>query len=128
MCVVDDKIEKEKESLYEINHKIEYLNHILFSNMYDGSAIKEIDAMSHEQKENELKNLYDKKENLEYNIKDEERRREIVKEENTRRQHNYMPLIFEMLKHLSESGNLESVYEKACKEEEEEAKKKTGKK
>ena len=38
--------------------------------------------------------------------------------ENERRQHNYIPLIFEMLKMLSEKGVLESIVDDLKQEEE----------
>ena len=37
----------------------------------------------------------------------------VSKEENERRQHNYIPLIFELLKIMNEKGKLKEAYEKA---------------
>lgn len=127
MCVVDDKIDKLEEVLKETNRNLNYLNHKLFSTMYDGIPIQEIDSLSKEQQEEEMKRLIEQKDNCEYQIADEEKRRVNCREENVRRQHNYMPLMFEMLKYLSEEGKLEELYKQAVKEEEEESKKKVKK-
>ena len=52
------------------------------------------------------------------NIQDEEEKINKFKLENERRQHNYIPLIFELLKLMSEKGNLEDIYNEAKKVEE----------
>ena len=52
------------------------------------------------------------------NIQDEEEKINKFKLENERRQHNYIPLIFELLKLMSEKGNLEDIYNEAKKAEE----------
>lgn len=57
-------------------------------------------------------NLYNQKETIEMMLDEEKRKRQEAKEENVRRQHNYIPLIFEMLKYMSEKGELEKVYNK----------------
>ena len=54
---------------------------------------------------------------LNYMVKEEERKRQICKEENERRQHNYIPLIYEILESLSKNDNLEEIYNQALKEE-----------
>lgn len=125
MYVVDDKIEKYTENLKEIEDKISYLNHLLFNSEYIGNTetVKELSLLTKDSQEKEIKELYNRKDEYEGLIKDEERRREICREENVRRQHNYLPLIFEMLKEMSESGTLELNYKKAIEEEEENFKK-----
>ena len=49
-------------------------------------------------------------------IKYEEMKFKRFKVENERRQHNYIPLIFELLKSMSEKNILEDIYKNAKKE------------
>ena len=51
-------------------------------------------------------------------IQDEEEKMNKFKLENERRQFNYIPLIFELLKLMSEKGNLAEIYDEAKKIEE----------
>jgi ubiquitin carboxyl-terminal hydrolase L5 len=51
-------------------------------------------------------------------IKDEEMKFKRFRIENERRQHNYIPLIFELLKSMSEKNLLEEIYENAKKDAE----------
>ena len=123
MYVCDDKIEKYGQNIKEIDAKINYLNSLLYQSEYQGVEFKELKELSKDKQEEVFKNLYDKKDFFENMIKDEERKRELCREENVRRQHNYIPLIFEMLKEMSEAGTLEENYKKALEEEEENFKK-----
>ena len=49
-------------------------------------------------------------------IKDEEYKVNKFKEENERRQFNYIPFIYELMKILAEKGKLEEMYEVAKEE------------
>ena len=49
-------------------------------------------------------------------IQDEEEKINKFKLENERRQFNYIPLIFELLKTLAEKGKLSDMYNEACEE------------
>ena len=99
MYVTDCRINKILASLEEINKSIE----LQLSKNNDSDI--------------DLSNLYSIKDSLEMNLHEEKRKREAAKEENIRRQHNYIPLIFEMLKYMSEKGNLEKCYNKAKEDE-----------
>lgn len=123
MCVIDDKILLMKKEIKQIIYKIEYINSKLLGKMNDYNPIIEIDNMSKSIQEEELNRLIQIKEDYEFNIIEEEKKRELNKEEIIRRQHNFLPLIFEMLKYMSESGKLEECYNKAIEEEEIEYKK-----
>ena len=48
-------------------------------------------------------------------IEDEKEKVNKYRRENERRQHNYIPLIFELLKIMNEKGKLEEVYTEAQK-------------
>ena len=48
-------------------------------------------------------------------IEDEKEKANKYRRENERRQHNYIPLIFELLKIMNEKGKLEEVYTEAQK-------------
>ena len=50
-------------------------------------------------------------------IKIEENKMNKYREENERRQHNYIPFIFELLKIMGEKGVLEETYKEALEEE-----------
>jgi ubiquitin carboxyl-terminal hydrolase L5 len=50
-------------------------------------------------------------------IKIEENKMNKYKEENQRRQHNYIPFIFELLKSMGEKGVLDEAYKEAFEEE-----------
>ena len=50
-------------------------------------------------------------------IKIEQNKMNKYREENERRQHNYIPFIFELLKIMGEKGVLEETYKEALEEE-----------
>lgn len=120
MYVTDCKINKLTNMLYSIEDKIAYVNHKLSGSAYNGTGYKDIDSMSQDQINEEIGRLYGEKETFELSLAEETKRREDNKLENTRRQHNYIPLIFEMLKYLGEKNVLETCYQKAKEEEEKE--------
>lgn len=120
MYVTDCKINQLTTQINAIEERVAYINHHLNNTMYDGSSYPDIDCMSNEEINEELVRLVNDKENLQLYLADEKQRREDSKQENGRRQHNYIPLIFEMLSYLSEKKVLESCYMKAKEEEEKE--------
>ena len=126
--MIDDKLEKYYNAHKEISLRISFLNSKVYGTEYKGHPIKDYEDLSKDQINIELKTLLDRKEFIEININDEEKKRQNSKEENARRQHNFIPLIFEMLKYMSENGSLETCYQKAIEEEEEHAKKEQEKK
>lgn len=99
-----------KNSLSSLDESIDELTKKINSN--ESKSKDEIDKLQKEMKEkNNLR--YE----LNYMVKEEERKRQICKEENERRQHNYIPLIYEILESLSKNDNLEEIYNQALKEE-----------
>ena len=68
--------------------------------------LEEYNKMSKEQLENSLKDFEVTIKNNEMTIKDEEYKVNKFKEENERRQFNYIPFIYELMKILAEKGKL----------------------
>jgi hypothetical protein len=125
MYLTDCRINQLSTSLLNIENRVDYINHKVSGDMFDGLGYNEYNDMTEEKLNEELSRLLNEKENIELSIFEEKRRREECRLENNRRQHNYIPLIFEMLKYLSEKDVLERCYQKAKEDEEkEEAKKK----
>lgn len=62
-----------------------------------------------------MQKLLQQRDRLTYELGDYEVRRKAQKEENERRQHNYLGLIFELFKLAAENGQLEEFYEQAIK-------------
>lgn len=60
-------------------------------------------------------------------IEEEDHKFENYRIENERRQHNYIPIIFDLLKIMAEKNCLEEVYNEAKKEEEARSKNQTQK-
>lgn len=76
---------------------------------------KEYNKMSKEDMEKSLKDFEGMIMTNKMVIDDEIEKKNKYKRENERRQHNYIPLIFELLKIMSEKGKLEEVYNEAQK-------------
>lgn len=117
LAVVPDKLEKAVELEKDLEERKNYLQSILNGgdlNMTD-DRFKEYNKMS---KEDMMKSLKDFEGMIMTNkivIDDEIEKKNKYKRENERRQHNYIPLIFELLKIMSEKGKLEEVYNEAQK-------------
>ena len=79
----------------------------------------EFDGISADELHAKLFEIDDLIVHLDSNIKEEDNKFNRYKVENERRQHNYIPLIFELLKNMSEKNVLEEIYEEARKETEE---------
>ena len=71
-------------------------------------------------KNSKLFELEDLISHFDNNNKDENMKFNRYKVENERRQHNYIPLIFELLKSMSQENILEEIYENAKKKEKKE--------
>ena len=82
-------------------------------------AFSEYDNLSSDELNARLFEIEDLISHFNNNIKDEDMKFNRYKTENERRQHNYIPLIFEMLKNMSGENMLEEIYENARKAEEE---------
>jgi len=95
------------------------------SNMDDvemADNFPEYDAKSPSELNNLLQDLESNITNHKMIVSGESEKMEKFKTENERRQHNYLPLIFEMLKSLAEKGVLESIVDDLKQEEENKAK------
>ena len=82
-------------------------------------VFSEFDNLSSDELSAKLFEIEDLISHFDSNIKDEEMKFNRFKVENERRQHNYIPLIFELLKNMSEKNVLEEFYNNARKEMEE---------
>lgn len=76
-------------------------------------SIQELDGVDKNSLAIKLAQLNDEMETLQMRLRDEEDRRKTWKEENARRRHNYVPLIFELLKQLAQKNKLKGLYEAA---------------
>lgn len=74
---------------------------LLKKEMKGNDLIRELEIVEREIEENRQK------------LQVEIERRRMVQQENERRQHNYVPLIFELLKIMNEKGKLQEVYNNA---------------
>lgn len=83
----------------------------------------EYNSLSKEDLQKNLSNLEFEFENIRMVIDEENQKFEKYAIENERRQHNYIPLIFDLLKIMSEKNVLEEIYLNAKKEEEKKVKK-----
>ena len=86
------------------------------ANKSDDKDLQEYNNMNKEQLENSLKDFDNMIKNNELTIKDEEIKVKKFREENERRQFNYIPFIYELLKTLAEKGKLSDMYNEACEE------------
>lgn len=106
---------QERISLYaenEIKFNLMYVTDCRISKYTE--ELEEITKQIESNQTNAL--LIDRKREVEWMINEEKMKREKAKEENIRRQHNYIPLIFEMLRYLSEKGELEKIYNNSKEE------------
>jgi len=118
LALVPDRLEKAKKLDEDLKKRKNYIKGLIdktgqISNEKD---LEEYNKMSKEQLENSLKDFEVTIKNNEMTIKDEEYKVNKFKEENERRQFNYIPFIYEMMKILAEKGKLEEMYEVAKEE------------
>ena len=119
LAIVPNRLEKAKELEKEFVEKRNYIQ-----NLINGGDVKMDEKFSDYNKLNKEdleKSLKDFNEMIQTNkiiIQDEEEKINKFKLENERRQFNYIPLIFELLKLMSEKGSLSEIYDEAKKIEE----------
>lgn len=118
LALVPDRLEKAKKLDEDLKKRKNYIKGLIdktgqISNEKD---LEEYNKMSKEQLENSLKDFEVTIKNNEMTIKDEEYKVNKFKEENERRQFNYIPFIYELMKILAEKGKLEEMYEVAKEE------------
>ncbi len=113
LALVPDRLEKAKKLDEDLNKRKKYVEGLINGSVKpsnDDKDLEEYNKMNKEQLQNSLKNFDSYiKENLQ-TIKDEEDRVKKYKAENERRQFNYIPFIYELLKTMAEKGQLDENY------------------
>jgi ubiquitin carboxyl-terminal hydrolase L5 len=122
MALIPDKLDqlkKNKDLLITqknyIEKKIEGNNDIKIEN--ELKSLEEINGMNKEQLEEKLKKIESEINECNNGINIEKMKINKYKEENEKRQHNYVPLIFELLKIMDEKGILQEEYNKELYEQ-----------
>lgn len=116
LALVPDKLDKAKKVEEDLNKRKQYVEGLIKGTQKPSSEDKDLEEynkMNKEQLENTLKDFENLIKNNSQTIKDEEFRVKKYKEENERRQFNYIPLIYELLKTMAEKGQLEENYTEA---------------
>ena len=120
LALVPDRLEKAKKLDEDLNKRKKYVEGLINGSVKpsnDDKDLEEYNKMNKEQLQNSLKNFDSYiKENLQ-TIKDEEDRVKKFKAENERRQFNYIPFIYELLKTMAEKGQLDENYKEAYDKE-----------
>lgn len=120
LALVPDRLEKAKKLDEDLNKRKKYVEGLINGSVKpsnDDKDLEEYNKMNKEQLQNSLKNFDSYiKENLQ-TIKDEEDRVQKYKAENERRQFNYIPFIYELLKTMAEKGQLDENYKEAYDKE-----------
>ncbi len=116
LALVPDKLEKAKKVEEDLNKRKKYVEGLINGTQKpssDDKDMEEYNKMNKEQLESTLKDFESLIKNNSQTIKDEEYRVNKYKEENERRQFNYIPFIYELLKTMAEKGELEENYKEA---------------
>ena len=116
LAIVPDKLEKAKKVEEDLNKRKKYVEGLINGTQKPSSEDKDMEEynkMNKEQLESTLKDFESLIKNNSQTIKDEEYRVSKYKEENERRQFNYIPFIYELLKIMAEKGELEENYKEA---------------
>ena len=120
LALVPDRLEKAKKLEEDLNKRKKYVEGLLNGSIKpsnDEKYMEEYNKMDKKQLEISLKDFDNLIKNNEQSIKDEEYRVNKYKEENERRQFNYIPFIYELLKVMAEKGELEENYNEAYDKE-----------
>lgn len=122
MALIPDKLaqlKKNKNLLITqknyIEKKIEGNNDIKIEN--ELMSLEELNGMNKEQLEEKLKKVESEINECNNGINIEKMKMNKYKEDNEKRQHNYVPLIFELLKIMDEKGILQEEYNQALYEQ-----------
>ena len=116
LALVPDRLEKAKKLDEDFNKRKQYIEGLINGSIKpsnDKKDMGEYNMMDKQQLENSLKEFDNLIKNNLLVIKDEEDRAKKYKEENERRQFNYIPFIYELLKKMAEKGELEESYKEA---------------
>ena len=120
LALVPDKLEKAKKFDEDLQKRKKYVEGLIDGSLKpsnDDKELEEYNKMSKEQLQNSLKDFDSLINNNMQTIKDEEYRVKKYNEENERRQFNYIPFIYELLKTMAEKGELEENYKEAYDQE-----------
>ena len=115
LAIVPDKLDKAKKVEEDLNKRKKYVEGLINGQKpsSEDKDMEEYNKMSKEQLESTLNDFENLIKNNAQTIKDEEYRVSKYKEENERRQFNYIPFIYELLKTMAEKGELEENYKEA---------------
>ena len=116
LALVPDRLEKAKKLDADLQKRKNYIEGLINRSVKpnnDDKDMEEYNKMDKKDLENSLKDFETSIKNNLQTIKDEEYRVQKYKEENERRQFNYIPFIYELLKIMSEKGELEENYKEA---------------
>ena len=116
LAIVPNKLEKAKKVEEDLNKRKKYVEGLINGTEKPSSEDKDMEEynkMNKEQLESTLKDFESLIKNNSQTIKDEEYKVSKYKEENERRQFNYIPFIYELLKIMAEKGELEENYKEA---------------
>ena len=116
LAIVPNKLEKAKKVEEDLNKRKKYVEELINGTQKPSSEDKDLEEynkMNKEQLESTLKDFESLIKNNSQTIKDEEYKVSKYKEENERRQFNYIPFIYELLKTMAEKGELEENYKEA---------------
>ena len=116
LAIVPNKLEKAKKVEEDLNKRKKYVEGLINGSQKPSSEDKDMEEynkMNKEQLDSTLKDFENLIKNNSQTIKDEEYKVSKYKEENERRQFNYIPFIYELLKTMAEKGELEENYKEA---------------
>ena len=116
LALVPDRLEKAKKLDADLQKRKNYIEGLIKGTVKpstDDKDLEEYNKMDKTLLENSLKDFETSIKNNLQTIKDEEFRVQKYKEENERRQFNYIPFIYELLKIMAEKGELEENYKEA---------------
>ena len=116
LALVPDRLEKAKKLDADLQKRKNYVEGLIKGTVKpstDDKDLEEYNKMDKTLLENSLKDFETSIKNNLQTIKDEEYRVQKYKEENERRQFNYIPFIYELLKIMAEKGELEENYKEA---------------
>ena len=119
LAVVPNQLDKAKKEKDLLCFQKSYIDALLKGEniVKDEKTLEEFNHMSKEQLNERLNGINYKIKENDNIIKNELIKMNKYREENERRQHNYIPFIFELLKIMGENGVLEQAYKEAYEEE-----------
>ena len=122
LALVPDRLEKAKKNEENLLKRKNYIEGLINGSVKPSSDDKELEEYNKMDKatlQNSLKEFELLIKDNSQMIKDEEYKVNKYKEENERRQFNYIPFIYEILKIMAEKGELEENYKEAYDKENE---------